>query len=93
MRKSRLSVTVYMVSLRRMTLFLIVILSFRVILLFIFGLQNNCPPRWEDSMVNVQLICFEEEAAKHGGHGEGLTIGKVHKIWCHTASTTTERLR
>lgn len=83
MSKSGLSVTVDMVSLWRLLICLMVIISFRMILRFIFGLQNDGPSRWENGMMNIQLICFEEEAAKDSGHSEGLTIRQVHKIWCH----------
>lgn len=83
MSKSGLSVTVDMVSLWRLLICLMVIISFRMILLFILGLQNDGPPRWENGMMNIQLVCFEEEAAKDSGHSEGLTIRQVHKIWCH----------
>ncbi len=90
MIKSRLPVTVDM-SLRRLLLF-IVIISFRRTPVLIFRLQNDCPSRWEDGVMNVQLIGLEEEAAKHSSHSEGLAIGEVHKIWCHTASMTAESI-
>lgn len=88
MRKGRLSVTVDVVSLWRLLLCLIVIINFRVIVIFIFGLQGDCPAGREDGMMDVQLVCFEKEAAKHSGHGEGLAIGKVDQFWCHTSSMT-----
>lgn len=84
MSKSGLSVTVDMVSLWRLLICLMVIISFRMILLFIFGLQNDGPPRWENGVMNIQLVCFEEEAAKDSGHSESLTIRQVHEIWCHS---------
>lgn len=83
MSKSGLSVTVDMVSLWRLLIGLIIIIRLRIILLFIFGLQDDGPPRWENGVMNIQLVCFEEEAAKDSGHSEGLTIRQVHEIWCH----------
>lgn len=92
MGKSGLSVTVNMVSLWRLLIRPMVVISFHVFLLLVFGLQNDGPPGWENSMMNIQLVGFEKEAAKDSGHSEGLTVGKVHKIWCHTASTTAQSI-
>lgn len=85
MIQSRLPVAVGMMSLWRLLLFIIIV-NFRMVLVRIFGLQNDCPAGREDSVVNVQLICLKEETAKNRSHSEGLTIGKVHKMRCHTAS-------
>ena len=87
--ESRLPVAVDKMPPRRLLPRRVAIICFIVILLIIFfGLNDNRPARWEDCMVYVQVIGFEEETAKHSGHSEGLAIGEVHKIWGHTASKT-----
>jgi len=39
-------------------------------------------------MMGGQLISLEEETTEYGRNGEGLSIGEMHKIWCHYKFST-----
>lgn len=57
----------------------------------VFRLDDYSPTRWEDAVMNVQLVGFEEEAAKNGQDSQALPIRKMHDAWCwcHPDSAAT----
>lgn len=77
--KRRNSVPMDMVCLDRLIVFVsgsrLLAGPILVIIIVVFGVENDGPSCWKDGVICREIVGFEEHAAEYWRHGKDLSVG------------------